>query len=163
MKLREALINQAPSLALLLAAAAEIAYLDARVAQLQAPALVEAAVPRETASEHTDALIGEAIQAFPIASDLTTRAALRWVALRSAERAAHTSVTQLAMIERLRGESIVLRAMLRQADEVLASIADNDMEAYSEFRTLRQDIAAALDPSSRDCQQMSIVAERGAV
>lgn len=59
-------------------------------------------------------------------------------------------------LAQLRGESTVLRTLLRQADEVLATIDDQDMEDDSQFRQLRQDIAAALDPSSRDSQQMAI-------
>ncbi len=60
------------------------------------------------------------------------------------------------VMAQLRGESTVLRTLLCQANEVLATIDDQDMEDDSQFRQLRQDIAAALDQSSRDNQQMAI-------
>jgi hypothetical protein len=58
----------------------------------------------------------------------------------------------------LRGEARVLRALLRQAADVLDTITDNDSEdGGAALRALRVQIAAALDPSSRDNQQMAMV------
>jgi hypothetical protein len=56
------------------------------------------------------------------------------------------------------GESSVLRALLRQAASVLDTIADDDQEdGGAALRALLEQIGAALDPSSRDCQQMVMV------
>lgn len=61
---------------------------------------------------------------------------------------------------KLQGEARVLRRLLAEARDVLGTIADEGAEDGGEqLAGLLRQIDAALDPTSRDCQQLCIAAE----